>query len=292
MRLCFDATRFGAGLDGAINLAAERGVPAVEFSFAPFSATGKTAKLDDKERRSLQSIAELGKRSDVQVACLNLDYCLDPDDKKSAKQFLQMVAKLAQVAQALDCHRIAFFIQPGVGEGWKQAFEQQFIALKGTLDQHDVRLLLRLSTPCAWRGVSLKKYRPMEPQDWRDLLSLCQGELSLSFSPADCVWLGIDYLRILPGLAAAVEHIEAHDIEINREMLQDSGLFGPSWWRYRLVSKGQVDWRQLIEALKLYNFQGTFSIQLDDEFLGDDPELLTEALDFSLKAVSHLVREL
>ena len=60
MRLCFDATRFGSGLDGAISLAAERGVRAVEFSFAQFNATGKTAKLDDKERNFLNSIAGLG----------------------------------------------------------------------------------------------------------------------------------------------------------------------------------------------------------------------------------------
>ena len=223
---------------------------------------------------------------------LNLDYCLQPEDKKSAKQFFQMVSKLAQVASALGCKRIGFFLEPGIGDDWKHVFEQQFFALKEVLEPHGVRLLLRLATPVAWRGLSLKKYRPMEPQDWRDILTLCRGELSLSFSPADCVWLGIDYLRILPGLASAIEHIEAHDIEISREMLHDSGLFGPSWWRYRVFGKGQVDWRQLIEALKLYDFQGTFSVQLADEFLADDPEMLSNALDASLKTVSPLVRDL
>ena len=129
----------------------------------------------------------------------------------------------------------------------------------------------------------------MEPQDWRDLVAACPG-LSLSFSPADCVWLGIDYLRILSGLAAVIDHVEAHDVEINRDLLVDSGMFGPLWWRYRVPGKGQVDWGQLIEALKLYDFQGSISIHLDDEFVASDEEELENALDGGLKKLAPLVR--
>ncbi len=97
MRLCFDATRFGSGLDGAIAIAAERGVHACEFSFAPFNAKGAAGKLDDKERQYLVSIAELGKQKEVEIACLNLDFCLDVDDKKSIKQFVPMVKVRAKL---------------------------------------------------------------------------------------------------------------------------------------------------------------------------------------------------
>lgn len=290
MRLCFDATRFGTGLDGAIELAAQKGVAAVEFSFEPFSATGKAARLDDKERLHLNEIAALGKSKNIEIACLKLDYSVDPQDKKSAKQFAAMIAKLAQVARALDCKRISFSIAPGTDGEWKTAFDELFNSLQDVLIENDVKLLLRLATPSQYRGLSLKKWRGMEPQDWRDLLSICQGGLSLSFSPADCVWLGIDYLQVLPGLAAAIEHVEAHDIEINRPMLMDSGMYGPLWWRYRLIGKGQVDWRQLIEALKLYDFQGTFSVHLDDEFVPAEEEELDSALDSCLKVVGNLVR--
>jgi len=152
-----------------------------------------------------------------------------------------------------------------------------------------VEPLLRLSTPLEFRGQSLKGWRSMEPQDWRDLLSGCPG-LSLSFSPGDCVWLGIDYLRILSGLASAIEHVEAHDVEINRDLLTDSGMYGPLWWRYRMPGKGQVDWGQLIEALKLYDFKGTFSVHLDDEFVAADAEDLEHALDAALKRIAPLMR--
>jgi len=291
MRLCFDATRFGCGLDGAIELAAVKNVPAVEYSFAPFAATAKGARsLDDKEKKYLKSVSELSKRHRVELACLNLDYCLDPLDKKASKQFALMLSKLVRVCAVVKCNKVTFSLSPGIDEAWKDAVEEQFATWQDELNEHDVKLLLRLATPMIYRDQSLKKWRAMEPQDWRDLISACPG-LSLSFSPADCVWQSIDYLRLLSGLTQAIDHVEAHDIEINRPMLNDSGLFGPLWWRYRIAGKGQVDWGQLIEALKLYDFTGTFSVHVDDEFIASEHEELQHALDSSLKVVAPLVRD-
>jgi sugar phosphate isomerase/epimerase len=129
----------------------------------------------------------------------------------------------------------------------------------------------------------------MEPQDWRDLLSSCQG-LSLSFSPGDCLWLGIDYLAVLSHFAAAIENIEGADVEIDREMLKDSGMYGPLWWRYRLVGKGKVDWAQLIELLKLYEFKGTFSLRFDDEFIYGDQAQMEDALDQCIAKIAPLIK--
>src|ERR1700722_1589646 len=108
MRLSFDATRFGSGLDGAIELASAKGLSAVEYSFAPFSS-GKAAKeLDAKEKKSLAKVAALSQKEGVQFDCLNLDFCHSPLDKKSSKLFLAMMTKLAQVAEVLSCTKVAF----------------------------------------------------------------------------------------------------------------------------------------------------------------------------------------
>jgi len=289
MRLCFDATRFGSGLDGAIELASGKGLSAVEYSFAPFSS-GKAAKeLDAKEKKSLRAAATLAQEKGVQFDCLNLDFCHNPEDKKSSKLFLAMMTKLAQVAEVLSCSKVAFSVAPGESEVWKESLAQQLGEIDDEMQARCVKPLLRLSTPVDFRDVTLKRWRGMAPQDWRDLISLCPM-LSLSFSPADCVWLGIDYLRILSGVVAAIDHIEAHDVEINRDLLVDSGMFGPLWWRYRMPGKGQVDWSQLIEALKLYDFKGTISIHMDDEFVSGDCEDLYNALEGSIKKLAPLVR--
>ena len=48
---------------------------------------------------------------------------------------------------------------------------------------------------------------------------------------------------------------------------------------YRRPGKGQLDWRQLIEALKLYDYKGMLSIHLDDEFIDGNNGNLEESLD-------------
>lgn len=290
MKLCFDATRFGAGLEGAIDIASQKGIPCVEYSFEPFPAGGKTGRdLKSKERKYLESVAALSQEKGVEIACLNLLYSHNPGDKNSKKKFLGMMEKLSKVAAVLKCKFVSFYLEPGADEGWKAAFEEDFAELLPIMQELDVVPLLKLSTPSSTRRLSLKKWRAMEPQDWRDLLSGCSG-LSLSFSPADCVWLGIDYLQILSGFNAAIEHVEANDVEINRQMLKDSGMFGPLWWRYRIPGKGVVDWSQLIELLKLYEYKGTFSIQLDDEFVAGDLTSLEGALDDGVKKLAPLFK--
>jgi len=287
MRLCFDATRFGCGLDGAVEIASQAGLDAVEYSFAPFSATSKgPIKLDAKEQRHLEALRD--RNTDVQIACLNLDYLIDPQDKKSLKNAAGMLKKLLLVARASGCARVSFSIAPAANDQWRSSLQDLLNECLADSQDGDPRLMLRLSTPMEHRGKSLKYWRAMEPQDWRDLISEVPN-LGLSFSPADCLWLGIDYLKILSGIIKAVEHVEAHDIEINRELLADSGMYGPLWWRYRTPGKGQVDWPQLLELLKLYDYQGALSVHLDDEFVSDEPESLHNVLESTISFMRPLV---
>lgn len=290
MRLCFDATRFGCGLDGAVELAAQRGLTAVEYSFQPFDVTQKAPTLDKGEKEYLAEVKKACREHGVDISSLNLDYAVDAEDKKDCKKFLQMLSKLALFADASGCERIGVSVNVGSSEAWRDAVIDLFSDAQKIMAKKNLRLTLRLSTPHESRGRSLKTWRAMEPQDWRDILASCP-DLGLSFSPADCVWLGIDYLKILSGLVAAIVHVEAHDIEINRTMLNDSGMYGPLWWRYRMAGKGQVDWRQLIELLKLYDFTGTVSIHLEDEFIGEDAEDLGNALTGSVRVLAPLVKD-
>lgn len=99
MKLCFDATRFGAGLEGAIDIASQKGIPCVEYSFEPFPSGGKTGRdLKTKERKYLESVAALSQEKGVEIACLNLLYSHSPGDKNSKKKFLGMMEKLSKVA--------------------------------------------------------------------------------------------------------------------------------------------------------------------------------------------------
>ena len=289
MQLCFDATRFGLGLKEAIEFAASKKIPAVEFTFDSFTTTAKSLTLSDVEAEYLAEVQKLCRDNTIEVACIRLNGMLDVSDKKAVKQFHQMMQKLGLVTRAVGCQRISFSLNPSGEANWIDHAADAINPVLAQMDKIGVKLLLSLSTPAANRGKTLRQWRPMEPQEWRDLIAHCPG-LALSFSAADCAWQSIDYLGILPGLVAAIEHVEANDVEINRPMLVDSGLFGPLWWRYRRPGKGQLDWRQLIEALKMYDYQGKLSIHLDDEFIGEATDDLENSLDESVKFLAPLLK--
>ena len=291
MKLSFDATRFGCGLDGAVELAAHHAIASVEYSFAPFVVkTGKGAKSqDDKEAAYFASVAENARKLGVEFSILNLDYALDPLDKRAVKQFSPMLQKLAVVARNLSCPRLGFSLLPAADEDFLAAFLTQYAELKALEELSTLELVMRLAAPPSMRGQSLRKWRPLEPGEWRELLAGCEG-LSFSYSPADCLWQGIDYLQNIGHFAQAISHVGAHDMEINRTILGDSGMYGPLWWRYRVAGKGQVDFRQVIELLKLYDFQGSLSMQFEDEFLSDDPLQLSESLEEGVKYFAPLMK--
>ncbi len=288
MRLCFDATRFGFSLKEAVELCVLKQLPAVEYTFEPFAVDGKKSqKISAEEKDYLGQIRAACLANEIEVACINLQSCLDCSDKTAIKHFHRMLGKLAAVAQEVGCQRLSFWIEPGCGEQWMEQLDGILTPVIEVSAQHGVKPVLRLSTPRSHQGQSLRLWRPLQPQEWREILSAFPA-LSLAFSPADCVWQGIDYLQILPPFTAALELVELHDVEINRSLIADSGLFGPLWWRYRMPGKGQVDWRQTIEALKLYDYQGPLSLCLDDEFV--PAQELHQSLDQAVAAFAPYMR--
>jgi hypothetical protein len=290
MQVCFDATKFGLGLKEAIELASSKNISAFEYSFEPVDdgSESETA-LSLSEKEYLQDVNKLAQEKKIEIACLKLNHILDLSDKKSIQQFQQMIAKLKSVCITIGCNKILFDLKSSVENDFKSSVQEIITPAIQMLEKDNIKLLLRLATPISNMGKSLSFWRPLYPQEWRDLISVCPG-LSLSFSPADCLWQNIDYLTILPGLMPAIDHVEANDVEINRPMLADSGLFGPLWWRYRMSGKGQVDWKQFIEALKLYDYKGSFSVQFDDEFIGDSYQDIEAALDISKEFFEPLLK--
>lgn len=289
MQLCLDATRFGFGLAEAVQLAAENQVSAITYSFAAFAVSNRGARLSTHERAYLQEVRSACQGKGVSIACIILDAVLEVEDKKQESNFQAMLTKLAQLCAELEAPRLSFSVQASNSEKWLAAASACINRAVENCAVCGVKLLLRTGTPTNCRGVSLSRWAPIAPPVWRELLANCPG-LALSFSPADCFWQGIDYLALMPTLVPAIEHVEGADVEVIREIIVENGLFGPLWWRYRLPGKGQLDWNHLIEALKLYEFQGNLAIHLDDEFIPDDKIELAYALASSLERMKPLMR--
>lgn len=289
MRLCFDATRFGSGLKEAVQFSAEQKFSAFEFSFGKFDVSKKAArKLEKAELDYLKGVHEDCLKHDISISCIRLNPLLKLSDKKSVSEFTLLSDKLFKVAAELGCKRLLFYMDAEAQPDWLENAEKFLLELANTAKASNVSLILSLSTPEEYRGKSLKFWRPIELDELRHLLAGVP-DLQLSFSVADFVWQGIDYLKIVSRLVSAIAHVEAQDVQVNRQIISENGIFGPLWWRYMTVGKGQVDWGQFVEALKLYDYQGDLSITFNDEF-SDNEQGLWEALEASKKILLPLVK--
>ncbi len=288
MKLACNISKFNCGIDTAIDLIAKYNLNALEMNLAPFKTTA-TDKFTTSEQNYFKQIRDKAFAYDLKFSSVNLDSCLTDFKKSSYDNEIKMFKKLTNVANILACNKIGIYINPSNSSDWKEIIISHLNILNDIALQQGIKLLLRLSTPVNYRKSSLFNWKVIDTLDWRDLIANVPG-LSLSFSPADCIWLGINYLDILPGIVSAIENIEAHDIEINRTILSDNGLFGPLWWQYRMPGKGLVDWRQLIEALKLYEYKENITIQFEDDFIEDSDTEFENSLHNSVKFLKPLVK--
>ncbi len=288
MKLACNISKFNCGIEKAIELIQPYNFNSLEMNLANFKVKSNE-KLTKTEISYFKKLLKTAHKANLTFDIINFNECIDEIKKNSLDQELNMFKKLVYLAKILDCHKIGVYINPDYGSDWQTKIINHLTNLNDIANSNDLKLLLRLSTPSNFRKSSMSNWRATNPQIWRELIASIEG-LCLSFSPADCVWLGINYLDILPGIVAAIENVEAFDIEINRTLLSDSGLFGPLWWQYRMAGKGLVDWRQLIETLKLYNYDQTVSIQLEDDFLEETDTEYENGLKASIKILKPLIK--
>ena len=50
-----------------------------------------------------------------------------------------------------------------------------------------------------------------------------------------------------------------------RDRLRRQGILGSSWWRYRLPGNGELNWPEIIAALRAIGYDGTISIEQEDD---------------------------
>jgi len=63
----------------------------------------------------------------------------------------------------------------------------------------------------------------------------------------------------------------AKDTEIIEPVLQQVGIHGEEWWRYRIPGQGLIDWPAFITVLLQISFQGGIAVEHEDEFWDAPP---------------------
>jgi sugar phosphate isomerase/epimerase len=112
------------------------------------------------------------------------------------------------------------------------------------------------------------------PAVWRAMFDAVPGDtLGLNLDPSHLVWLMIDAERVVEEFASRIYHVQAKDVEIDRNGLYEHGTasIGIGWQRPRLPGLGEVDWPRFLSALYRVGYDGPIVVEHEDrKFEGTD----------------------
>ena len=111
------------------------------------------------------------------------------------------------------------------------------------------------------------------PYIWRRIIDTWGDTIGLNYDPSHLVWLMIDQERFIREFGPHIWHVQAKDVEINRDGLYERGTLsgGIGWQIPRLPGLGEAPWSRIFAALWRAGYDGDVIIEHEDrDFEGSD----------------------
>lgn len=201
-------------------------------------------------------------------------------DDDLRRQRITVMEKTIDAAAALGCPTVVtytgsgngmyFYGLPGVGDAHPSNTVTEnlarYVEVYGPLAERAEDRGVRIAFETAGRGGGEGNIAH-NPELWEAMFAaLPSPAIGLSFDPSHLLWLGIDDT---PGLirefGSRIFHVDGKDCEIVRDRLRRQGILGSGWWRYRLPGNGELDWVAIVSALRAIGYDGTISIEQEDD---------------------------
>ncbi len=164
--------------------------------------------------------------------------------------------------------------------------EQVFPPLVDYAGERGVKLMIENCVMEGWHADGYPGNLAYSPELWEWMFGL---GLWLNFDPSHLLWLGIDPVAALKPYVDRVIHAHAKDAETFAEQRNRYGFFGRTstresdpwdmgWWRYRIPSLGDVDFRRYVDTLYEGGFDGVLSVEHEDPVWGGTPDKVDQGL--------------
>lgn len=196
----------------------------------------------------------------------------DPAKRRAANaKFVRSI----ELAHRLGCPFVGTFSggTPGI------AADEQAKAFAGVINDQYLPALEKLNVRMGWENYPFEENFATVPAIWKKVLTLVPNRrVGLEFDPSHLVRQFIDPVKAAWDFRGRILGFHAKDTEIVQPVLQDVGIHGEGWWRYRIPGQGLIDWPKLINVLLEARYSGAVSVEHEDPFWdqpgGDDgPEL-------------------
>ena len=114
------------------------------------------------------------------------------------------------------------------------------------------------------------------PYIWRRIIGEWGDTVGLNYDPSHLVWLMIDQERFIREFGPSIWHVQAKDVEINRDGLYERGVLsgGIGWQIPRLPGLGEANWGRIFAALYRAGYDGDVAIEHEDRDFEKSDELI------------------
>ena len=114
------------------------------------------------------------------------------------------------------------------------------------------------------------------PYIWRRIIETWGDTVGLNYDPSHLVWLMIDQERFIREFGPHIWHVQAKDVEIDRDGLYERGVLsgGIGWQIPRLPGLGEAPWGRIFAALWRAGYDGDIIIEHEDRDFEKTDELI------------------
>jgi sugar phosphate isomerase/epimerase len=213
-----------------------------------------------------KTVAETG------VVISGLGYYPNPltPDLAEADVYVEHLKKVIAGAHALGVGVVNTFVgrdwTKTVDENWPR-FLETWKPLIAFAADHGVKIGIENCpmsfTRDEWPG---GKNLASSPRIWRRMFNdIPHNNFGLNFDPSHFVWQGMDYVSVLREFQPRLHHIHAKDARLDRDRLNEVGLFAyPNEYHTpKLPGLGDVDWSRFFSVLT-ETYSGPVCIEVED----------------------------
>jgi sugar phosphate isomerase/epimerase len=223
-------------------------------------------KLSDSQIDQILTTAREANIRIISIECMGPNHIAsDPAKRREAiADFIQHL----EFAHRLGCKFVGTFSGGMAGA----SLEDQAKALAEVFNENYLPVCDKLDITMGWENYPCDANFATVPGAWEKIFDLVPSKrLGLEFDPSHLVRQYIDYVQAAWDFKERILSVHAKDTEIIQPVLQEVGIHGKGWWRYRIPGQGLIDWPKFINVLLQAHYRGGIAVEHEDPIWDEPP---------------------
>ena len=223
-------------------------------------------KLTDSQIDQILKTARQANLRIISIECMNPNH-ISSDPAKRREAIADFIQHL-ELGHRLGCKFVGTFSGGMAGV----SMEDQAKAFAEVFNEHYLPVCEKLDITMGWENYPCDTNFATVPGAWEKIFDLVPSRrLGLEFDPSHLVRQYIDYVQAAWDFRERILSVHAKDTEIIEPVLQEVGIHGQGWWRYRIPGQGLIDWPKFINVLLQANYSGGIAVEHEDPFWDEPP---------------------